>query len=120
MLDRTSVQHRVVIISACYSGVFVGPLANANTLVLTAADSDHSSFGCQDKVKWTYFGDAFFNRALRHTADLRSAFVTARKFISAREKHDGLVPSNPQISGGKNIDIMLAQRRGLATTGQQP
>jgi hypothetical protein len=120
MLDRTGVQHRVVIISACYSGVFVGPLSSANTLVITAADSDHSSFGCQDKVKWTYFGDAFFNRALRHTADLRSAFVTAREFISAREKHDGLVPSNPQISGGKNIDIMLAQRRGLATTGQQP
>jgi Peptidase C13 family len=120
MLDRTGVQHRVVIISACYSGVFVGPLANANTLVITAADSDHSSFGCQDKVKWTYFGDAFFNRALRHTADLRSAFVTARRLISAREKHDGLIPSNPQIAGGKNIDIMLAQRRGLATTGQQP
>jgi hypothetical protein len=120
MLDRTGVQHRVVIISACYSGVFVDPLSSANTLVITAADSDHSSFGCQDKVKWTYFGDAFFNRALRHTADLRSAFVTARKFISAREKHDGLVPSNPQIAGGKNVDIMLAERRGVATTGQQP
>jgi hypothetical protein len=120
MLDRTGVQHRVVIISACYSGVFVGPLSSANTLVITAADSDHSSFGCQDKVKWTYFGDAFFNRALRHTADLRSAFVTARKFISAREKHDGLIPSNPQIAGGKNVDIMLAERRGVATTGQQP
>jgi Peptidase C13 family len=120
MLDRTGVQHRVVIISACYSGVFVGPLSSANTLVITAADSDHSSFGCQDKVKWTYFGDAFFNRALRHTADLRSAFVTARKFISAREKHDGLIPSNPQIAGGKNVDIVLAERRGVATTGQQP
>jgi Peptidase C13 family len=59
-------QHRVVIVSACYSGVFVGPLANDNTLVITAAYFDHSSFGCQDKVKWTYFGDAFFNRALRH------------------------------------------------------
>jgi Peptidase C13 family len=90
MLGRTGVQHRVVVISACYSGVSVGPLANANTLVITAADSDHSSFGCQDKVKWTYFGDAFFNRALRHTADLRSAFVTARKLISVRERHDGL------------------------------
>jgi hypothetical protein len=109
-----------VIISACYSGVFVGPLANANTLVITAADSDHSSFGCQDKVKWTYFGDAFFNKALRHTVDLRSAFATARKLISARERHDGLIPSNPQISGGKNIDVMLAERRGAATTGQQP
>lgn len=119
MLRRTGVQHRIVIISACYSGVFVEPLANDNALVITAADSDHSSFGCQDKVKWTYFGDAFFNRALRHTADLRSAFSTARKFISARERHDGLI-SNPQIAGGKNIDTMLAGKRGVATTGQQP
>src|ERR1700722_3549737 len=120
MLDRTGVQHRVVIISACYSGVFVGPLANANTLVITAADSDHSSFGCQDKVKWTYFGDAFFNRALRHTADLRSAFATARNLISVRESQEKLVPSNPQIAGGKNLDIMLAERRGATTTGQRP
>jgi hypothetical protein len=120
MLGRTGVQHQVVIISACYSGVFVGPLANANTLVITAADSDHSSFGCQDKVKWTYFGDAFFNRALRGTTDLRSAFATARKLVSLREKQEGLVPSNPQIAGGKNVDIMLAERLGAATTGQQP
>jgi Peptidase C13 family len=120
ILGRTGVQHRIVIISACYSGVFVGPLASANTLVITAADSDHSSFGCQDKVTWTYFGDAFFNRALRGTTDLRDAFATARKLISVREKHNGLVPSNPQIAGGKNIDIMVAERRGAATTGQQP
>jgi Peptidase C13 family len=119
MLSRTGVQHRIVIISACYSGVFVGPLANDNTLVMTAADFDHSSFGCQDKVKWTYFGDAFFNKALRHTADLRSAFATARKLISVREGQEGLVPSNPQIAGGKNIDTMLAEGRSPTTTGQQ-
>jgi hypothetical protein len=120
MLGRTGVQHRIVVISACYSGVFVRPLANNDTLVITAADFDHSSFGCQDKVKWTYFGDAFFNRALRHTADLRSAFATARKLISVRERHEGLVPSNPQIAGGKNVDNMLAERRSPTTTGQRP
>jgi hypothetical protein len=119
MLSRTGVRHRVVIISACYSGVFLGPLANDNALVITAADADHSSFGCQDKVKWTYFGDAFFNKALRRTPDLRSAFATARTLISLREMHNGFVPSNPQIAGGKNIDILLAERRGAATTGQQ-
>jgi hypothetical protein len=119
MLGRTGVQHRIVIISACYSGVFVGPLANDNTLVITAADFNHSSFGCQDKVKWTYFGDAFFNKALRHTADLRGAFATARKLISVRERQERLVPSNPQMAGGKNIDAALAERRGAATTGQQ-
>jgi Peptidase C13 family len=119
MLSHTGIKHRIVVISACYSGVFVGPLANDNTMVITASDFDHSSFGCQDKVKWTYFGDAFFNTALRHTADLRSAFATALKLISVREKHEGLVPSNPQIAGGKNIDILLAERRGVVTTGQQ-
>jgi len=119
MLNRTGVRHRVVIISACYSGVFVGPLANDDTLVITAADSDHSSFGCRDKVKWTYFGDAFFNTALRHAADLKSAFADARGLVRLREMRDGLVPSNPQIAGGKNIDIRLGESRGVYATGRQ-
>jgi hypothetical protein len=119
MLNRTGVQHRVVVISACYSGVFVPPLANDNTLVITAADAEHSSFGCQDKVKWTYFGDAFFNTALRHAADLRSAFASARKLISLREKRYGLTPSNPQIAGGTNLDALLAEKFGTETAGHQ-
>ena len=65
MLGRTGVRNKVVIISACYSGVFIPRLADADTLVITAADADHPSFGCEDKAKWTYFGDAFFNAALR-------------------------------------------------------
>jgi hypothetical protein len=43
----------------------------------------------------------------------------ARKLISVRERQEGLVSSNPQIAGGKNIDIMLAERRSPTTTGQQ-
>jgi Peptidase C13 family len=119
MLNRAGVRHRVVIISACYSGVFLGPLASDDTLVITAADSDHSSFGCRDKVKWTYFGDAFFNTALRDAADLKSAFATARTLVSKREMRYGLTPSNPQIAGGKNIDIPLGERRGAGATGHQ-
>jgi hypothetical protein len=120
MLDRAGVRHRIVVISACYSGVFLRPLANDDTLVITAADSDHSSFGCQDKVKWTYFGDAFFNTALRHTADLRSAFAAARTLVRRRESRYGLTPSNPQIAGGKNIDILLGESSSAEATGHQP
>jgi len=120
MLERSGVRHRVVIISACYSGVFLAPLANDDTLVITAADSDHSSFGCQDKVKWTYFGDAFFNTALRRAADLRSAFAAARVLVGRREMRYGLVASNPQIAGGRNIDPLLAARGGTEATGRQP
>jgi hypothetical protein len=114
MLNRTGIVHRIVVISACYSGAFVHPLANNNTLVITAADANHSSFGCQDKVKWTYFGDAFFNRALRHADDLRRAFAEARKLVSLRERRYGLVPSNPQIAGGGNIDTLLRDRHDPA------
>jgi peptidase C13-like protein len=78
MLALTGVRHKVVVISACYSGVFIPRLANPNVLVITAADADHSSFGCQDKAKWTYFGDAFFNVALRQTKSLKDAFGRAR------------------------------------------
>jgi hypothetical protein len=120
MLNCAGVRHRIVVISACYSGVFVRPLANDDTLVITAADATHSSFGCQDKVKWTYFGDAFFNMALRHAADLRSAFATARRLIHQREMRYGLIPSNPQMAGGKKIDIRLGETSSLESTGLQP
>ena len=73
MLARTRVRHKVVVISACYSGVFIPRLANPNVLVITAADADHPSFGCRDKAKWTYFGDAFFNVALRQAKSLKDA-----------------------------------------------
>jgi hypothetical protein len=120
LLDRAGVRHRIVIISACYSGVFLGPLANDDSLVITAADSKHSSFGCQDKVKWTYFGDAFFNTALRHTADLRQAFDEARTIVRQRERRYHLAPSTPQIAGGKNIDELLGKTGGAEALGRQP
>jgi hypothetical protein len=42
MLALTGVRQKVVVISACYSGVFIPPLANANVLVIT--DADHPSY----------------------------------------------------------------------------
>ena len=36
----------IIVISACFSGVFVPALAGPNRLVLTAARRDRSSFGC--------------------------------------------------------------------------
>ena len=41
LLNSTMVRHRVVIISACFSGVFIRPLADPDTLIITAADANH-------------------------------------------------------------------------------
>jgi Peptidase C13 family len=110
MLDRTGVRHRVLIISACYSGVFIPRLANAHTLVITAADADHASFGCKDKAKWTYFGDAFFNVALRRAKSLKEAFILARSLVLKRELRQGFDPSHPQMAGGGNVEPLLLAR----------
>jgi Peptidase C13 family len=110
MLDQTGVRHKVVIISACYSGVFIPRLANPDTLVITAADADHSSFGCEDKARWTYFGDAFFNIALRQSKTLKDAFLLARTLVSKREKREGFDPSYPQMAGGENVEPLLVAR----------
>jgi hypothetical protein len=100
MLDQTGVQHKVVIISACYSGVFIPRLANSDTLVITAADAGHASFGCEDnKAQWTYFGDAF-NIALRESKTLKDAFFLALSLVSKRELRQGFDTSHPQMAGG--------------------
>jgi hypothetical protein len=110
MLAWTGVRHKVVVISACYSGVFIPRLANPNTLVITAADGNHQSFGCRDKAQWTYFGDAFFNIALRQAKSLMDAFVIARALVQKRELHEHIEPSNPLMAGGANVQPLLIAR----------
>ena len=107
MLARTGVRHKVIVISACYSGVFVPRLANPDVLVITAADADHPSFGCEDKARWTYFGDAFFNVALRRAKNLKEAFVVARALVRKRELRERFEPSNPLMAGGTNVQPLL-------------
>jgi hypothetical protein len=110
MLARTGVRHKVVVISACYSGVFIPRLANPDMLVITAADADHPSFGCRDKAKWTYFGDAFFNVALRQAKSLKDAFVVARALVQKRELREHFEPSSPRMAGGANVQPLLIAR----------
>ncbi len=111
-LDEAGVRHRVIAVSACYSGSWIAPLASADTLVLTAADADNTSYGCGRKSELTFFGRAMFDEQLRSkTRSFEAAHHSARELIRQREvaagKDDGY--SNPQISMGANIRVKLAQ-----------
>jgi hypothetical protein len=90
-------RHKVVVISACYSGGFIAPLKDDKTLVMTAARADRVSFGCSEENDFTYFGRALFSEALQQTDDLALAFEQARKSVAARELADGFEPSHPQL-----------------------
>ncbi|CAN0317456.1 unnamed protein product, partial [Phaeothamnion confervicola] len=103
MLDRSGIRNRIVVVSACYSGSFIEALEDPNTLIMTAARSDRTSFGCSDENDWTYFGDAFFNHALRETTDPIEAFAKAKAHILQWEAEKGLTHSEPQIVVGEAI-----------------
>jgi hypothetical protein len=110
LLQESGARYRVVIVSACYSGVFAQKLADERTLVITAASADRSSFGCEDGATWTYFGDAFFNKALRGERRLDVAFEKARALVTRREQREGFDPSHPQIAGGSEVLSRLSER----------
>lgn len=108
-LDDAGIRHRVVAISACYSGGWIEPLANDDTLVMTAADATHTSYGCGRLSELTFFGRAMFDEQLRKTHSFETAFAAAVPLIRDREveagKQDGF--SNPQIRVGEKIRPLL-------------
>jgi hypothetical protein len=107
-LDEAAIKWRVVVVSACYSGVFIDQLKSDSTVVITASDSDHSSFGCDDDRDLTYFGEAFLKDALPTTASLEAAFKKAADLIQKREAAEHLEHSNPQIFMGNAMRQKLA------------
>lgn len=113
-LREAGVNRRVVIISACFSGVFVSPLANDDTIVLTAAARDRTSFGCQPENEWTYFGDAVINQGVMQGKPLLQAFTEGQALISQWEARDGFTPSNPQSYIGDNALVALRNAEASA------
>ncbi len=102
-LDDAGIRNRVLVISACYSGGFVPALKDDNTLVLTAAHKNRTSFGCGADSDITYFGRAWLVDALNGTTDFVAAFETAKVLIAEREEAEDFRPSRPQIAIGKAI-----------------
>lgn len=107
LLEESGIRWRVVVVSACYAGSFVKPLANNHTIVLTAASKDRTSFGCSNERDLTYFGEAFYRDALPHSTYLKVAFETARKDIFRREQAERISHSQPQSYFGPLMDEKL-------------
>lgn len=109
MLDKAQIKWRVIVVAACYSGGFIDAIKSDNTLVITAAAGDRTSFGCSNENDYTYFGKAYFVDGLKNTNSFIKAFDIAKENVTKREKKDGFEPSNPQISIGKNIEAELGR-----------
>ena len=107
-LSTLGIRNRLILLSACYSGVFVPMLSSHTTAIVTAAAADRPSFGCQADNDWTFFGDALINIALRKPLPLASAAAEAETLIAEWERASTLEPSRPQISIGSGARAWLA------------
>lgn len=106
-LEQAGIGNVVLVLPACYSGSFVDSLRADDRLILTGADAESVSFGCNDQNEWTDWGRAFFVDALATTPDFREAARLAQISVAKREKAEGLPHSSPQIIEGKAIGRIL-------------
>jgi len=126
ILDESRIRWRIVIVSACYSGIFIPVLKNDSTLVMTAADAYHSSFGCDDTRDLTYFGEALLKDALPRACSLPAAYADLARIIRQRESDEGEIHSNPKLFVGPQVQPKLMQLDAAAArsctvqSAQQP
>jgi hypothetical protein len=121
MLDQLGLRNRLLILSACYSGVFVPRLRSDSSVIVTAASSDRSSFGCLAENDWTFFGDAMINHALRKAQPLGAAFAEANGLVAGWEAQLQVEPSRPQIFMGAGVARWLEPlERRTPQTATQP
>ena len=119
VLSGLGIGNRLLLVSACYSGVFVPMLQSDTTAIVTASSADRSSFGCQAENDWTFFGDALVNRALRKRQPLATAAAEAQATIAGWERREKLDASRPQVAIGAGATRWLAalETRMPATNG---
>ncbi len=99
----------VLIVSACYSGVFArGDMAQENRFIITAARSDRTSFGCGESNQYPFF-DACLIENFPQAEDWLDLARSAQGCVQSLESNLNLnPPSAPQIYMGPAVrDVVL-------------
>jgi Peptidase C13 family len=113
-LDKAGVSRRIVIVSACFSGTWIGPLASPDTIVLTASSATRTSFGCDDRRQYTVFGAALLNGSLGQGASWSEAFDRVQTEIREEETKLGASMSLPMSSVGERMEAVWNTPLGRA------
>lgn len=105
--DACGARPTVVVVSACYSGVFVPALAAPNRMVLTAARPDRSSFGCGENDRYPFFDQCVIEN-LPEARDFLDLGRRARTCVWRLETEQKLKPpSEPQVFVGSEMQVLL-------------
>lgn len=101
----------VVIVSACYSGIFVNALQGPNRMVLTAARRDRTSFGCGADERYPWF-DGCILESLPTAPDFLALAADTRACVTRKETEAAVEhPSEPQLFVGAEMQMRLPTLR---------
>lgn len=109
-LRNARIGRRMVVVSACYSGSWIKPLASPDAILLTASAAERNSFGCDDQRDTTVFGEAFIRRMGEHGTSLQGAFASVRADVNEEEAKSGEARSLPQSYVGTNMQALWSGR----------
>ena len=102
----------VLLVSACYSGIFLtGAMRRPNRVVLTAAAADRVSFGCGAGDQYTYYDQCLLQQ-FDGVATWQQLAIATRSCVEALEQRMAVSrPSQPQIFvGGAVSDLRIPGR----------
>lgn len=105
--DACPARPSIVVVSACFSGVFIKPLQRDDRMILTAARPDRASFGCSEDDKYPYFDDCFLSSAPT-ARDFAALGRAVQACVARRERETGAEPaSEPQLWIGPGLRPLL-------------
>lgn len=103
MLNACAGKTTVLVVSACFSGVYVRPgITRPERIVMTASADDLTSFGCSNNNRYTFFDQCFLDAWPRHhqwgmLAD------DVKRCVRETERSGGFPASNPQFFLGPGL-----------------
>ena len=93
----------VVIVSACHSGTFIdNGVRRPNRVILTAAATNRTSFGCGADDEYTYY-DWCLLHAFDEAVTWSDLAASTKACVEGLERRKGVRPSLPQLFVGSEV-----------------
>ncbi|MFL1454266.1 C13 family peptidase [Marinobacter sp. GN3S48] len=112
MLEPLNARRKLLVVSACYSGHWLNQLKDSDTLIMTSAREDRTSFGCGDDSEMTWFTKAVYQSVGLSLDDPEAMFEQVNTQIRTWEEEIGMEEENrsyPQSHLGDSLREWLSQ-----------
>ena len=121
MLEPLQARRKLLVVSACFSGHWINELKDPDTLIMTSAREDRTSFGCGDDSEMTWFTKAVYKAVGLSLDDPQGMFTRIGKQIRVWEKDIGMEEdewSYPQFHLGEQLRLWLDQQAFAMPSGE--